>query len=100
MLLAAENLLYRFRTAQLVVRGFSLLKGLGPYAAIELLLPGGSLIALGLWLYSRHKSGKPLLPFGLRPAVRRVASPDLLNRRLSALQERGDMPVAGVAFGG
>jgi hypothetical protein len=29
----------------------ALLRALGPYAAIELLLPGGSLIALGLWLY-------------------------------------------------
>jgi hypothetical protein len=25
---------------------------LGPYFAVELLLPGGSLIALGLWLYN------------------------------------------------
>jgi hypothetical protein len=31
---------------------------LGPYAAIELLLPGGSLIALSVWLYqtSRKKA--------------------------------------------
>lgn len=65
-MLAAETLLYRLRSAQPVVRGLSLLKGLGPYAAIELLLPGGSLIAIGLWLYSRHKAGKPLLPFRLR----------------------------------
>jgi len=28
-----------------------LLRRLGPYAAIELLLPGGSLLALLLWLY-------------------------------------------------
>jgi hypothetical protein len=27
------------------------LRTLGPYMAIELVLPGGSLIALGLWLY-------------------------------------------------
>jgi hypothetical protein len=33
---------------------------LGPYAAIELLLPGGSLIALCLWLYKTHRM-KPLL---------------------------------------
>ena len=33
---------------------------LGPYAAIELLLPGGSLIALLLWLYKTHRK-KPLL---------------------------------------
>jgi hypothetical protein len=27
----------------------------GPYAAIELLLPGGSLVAIGLWLYRRNR---------------------------------------------
>jgi hypothetical protein len=31
-----------------------LLRDLGPYAAIELLLPGGSLIVLLVWLYRRH----------------------------------------------
>jgi hypothetical protein len=35
----------------LITRLPALLRALGPYAAIELLLPGGSLIALGLWLY-------------------------------------------------
>jgi hypothetical protein len=28
---------------------------LGPYAAIELLLPGGSLLAIALWLYRRNR---------------------------------------------
>jgi hypothetical protein len=32
------------------------LAGLGPYLAIELILPGGSLIALLLWLYQRKHS--------------------------------------------
>jgi hypothetical protein len=36
------------------VRG--LLRAVGPYAAIELVLPGGSLIALLLWLYRRRAS--------------------------------------------
>jgi hypothetical protein len=31
-----------------------LMRSFGPYAAIELLLPGGSLIALSLWLF-RHR---------------------------------------------
>jgi hypothetical protein len=31
------------------------LRAIGPYAAIELLLPGGSLIALALWLYRRQR---------------------------------------------
>jgi hypothetical protein len=38
-----------------IPRVASSLRALGPYAAIELLLPGGSLIALSLWVY-RHRS--------------------------------------------
>ena len=63
---ALEAAIDRLRTARLVMRALELVKDVGPYAAIELLLPGGSLIALGLWLYSRHRSGKPLLPFSFR----------------------------------
>ena len=37
-----------------IARLSALLRGLGPYAAIELVLPGGSLIALFVWLY-RHR---------------------------------------------
>jgi hypothetical protein len=47
------------------------LKALWPYA-VAVLLPGGSLIAIGLWFYQRHKAGKPLFPFGRlfsRPAI-------------------------------
>jgi hypothetical protein len=32
------------------------LRDLAPYAAIELVLPGGSLMALLLWLYRSHKA--------------------------------------------
>jgi len=35
-------------------RGFAGLRSIGPYAAIELILPGGSLMALALWLYRRY----------------------------------------------
>jgi len=38
-----------------IPRVASSLRALGPYAAIELLLPGGSLIALTLWAI-RHRS--------------------------------------------
>ena len=38
-----------------LTRGLMGLRQLAPYAAIELLLPGGSLIALVLWLYRRNK---------------------------------------------
>jgi hypothetical protein len=34
-------------------------RSLGPYAAIGLLLPGGSLIALLLWLYRHYAPGLP-----------------------------------------
>jgi hypothetical protein len=43
----------------------AIMKVLGPYAAIELVLPGGSVIAVLLWLYRRSKliernaSGQP-----------------------------------------
>lgn len=32
-----------------------IIKNLGPYAAIEFVLPGGSVIAVLLWLYRRSK---------------------------------------------
>jgi hypothetical protein len=32
------------------------LKALAPYALIDLILPGGSVIALLLWLYRRRKN--------------------------------------------
>jgi hypothetical protein len=31
------------------------LREFAPYAAMELVLPGGSLMAVGLWLYRRQK---------------------------------------------
>ena len=37
-------------------QGVQVLKALGPYAAIELLLPGGSLIALLLWFARRRRA--------------------------------------------
>lgn len=33
---------------------FATIKELGPYAMLELLLPGGSVLALTLWLYRRR----------------------------------------------
>lgn len=35
-----------------------LLRAIGPYAAIELLLPGGSVIALFLWWYRRREGSE------------------------------------------
>jgi hypothetical protein len=41
--------------------GIVRLKALAPYALIELILPGGSLVALLLWLYRRRKDGVGLV---------------------------------------
>ena len=49
-----------------------LLKALGPYAAIELLLPGGSLIALLLWFARRHRTQAKLRPGRSWTAIDRV----------------------------
>ena len=46
----APRPLRRYTTAVLIR-----LRDLAPYAAIELVLPGGSLMALLLWLYRRYK---------------------------------------------
>lgn len=32
------------------------LKALAPYAALEIILPGGTLVALVLWLYRRRRA--------------------------------------------
>ena len=47
-------------------RGVALLKSLGPYAALELIVPGGSLIAISLWLY-RHRHGGGTASAGVHP---------------------------------
>ena len=36
-------------------KGLEGVRELGPYAAVELVLPGGSVIAVLMWLYRRHK---------------------------------------------
>jgi uncharacterized membrane protein len=41
----------------------AVLKDFAPYAAVELILPGGSVLALLLWLYRRHTHcGRPPAP--------------------------------------
>jgi hypothetical protein len=39
----------------LIWKVIAMVKALGPYAAIELILPGGSLVLILLWLYRRSK---------------------------------------------
>lgn len=43
------------------------LRDLAPYAVIELVLPGGSLIALVLWFYRRQRSFNERAPAGTSP---------------------------------
>lgn len=51
------------------------LRDLAPYAAIELLLPGGSLMVLGLWLFRRQKARrKTPMPANLSVGAAVVAS--------------------------
>jgi hypothetical protein len=52
---AAELASARGTLASWAMRGLALARSLGPYAAIELLLPGGSVLALVLWLYRRRR---------------------------------------------
>ena len=54
-------------------RGVSVLRAIGPYAAIELLLPGGSLMALGLWLIQRKARKDARTRSGLQPVGRLIA---------------------------
>lgn len=57
-----------------VVRRLLRLRALAPYALIELILPGGSMVALLLWLYRRRKSGLGFgpLPMKILAALRLV----------------------------
>jgi hypothetical protein len=59
---------WRPSAAVVIVR----LKALAPYALIELILPGGSVMALLLWLYRRRKNavGFERFPVGLLATLR------------------------------
>ncbi|HUA22576.1 MAG TPA: efflux transporter outer membrane subunit [Steroidobacteraceae bacterium] len=54
--------------ANWIAKVMTLLKTLGPYALVEFVLPGGTLLALALWLYRhrRHATFRPLGPRALR----------------------------------
>jgi hypothetical protein len=67
-----------FRHARLVGwfgRGVQVLKALGPYAAIELLLPGGSLFALLLWFARQRRTQAQLRAPGKCWPATEAASP-------------------------
>jgi len=46
---------FRSRLKTYATAIFARLREFAPYAAIELVLPGGSLMALALWLYRRQR---------------------------------------------
>lgn len=51
--------------------GLAALRELGPYAAVELVLPGGSILAVLMWLYRRQRRQNPRVT---RLVSRRVAT--------------------------
>jgi hypothetical protein len=72
------------RAVAVIVR----LKALAPYAMIELVLPGGSVMALLLWLYRRRQNGVGFGPISIAAgmdAIRRRWQRPLLTGRVSFL---------------
>jgi hypothetical protein len=69
---AAEKVRTRARWAAWIALAVAGLKEIGPYVAIEIILPGGTLIALLLWLYRRRQSA---------PAQRLLKLPSPFKRR-------------------
>ena len=62
------------------------LKGLAQYALIELVLPGGSVMALLLWLYRRRRSGVGFGPLPIKlMAFLGLANPLRFNAARSAV---------------
>ena len=61
------------------------LKAVAPYALIELVLPGGSVMALLLWLYRRRKNGVGFGQFPVRLlSLLRLADPLRSNAAVCA----------------
>jgi hypothetical protein len=66
-ILNPARLLAHVGFADWLARGVTAVRAIGPYAAIEIILPGGTLFAFLLWLYRRHQRGEPLPPVIARP---------------------------------
>jgi hypothetical protein len=54
-------------------------RALAPYALMELVLPGGSVMALLLWLYRRRKNGVGFGQLPMRLSLLRFAGPSRFN---------------------
>ena len=63
-----------------ILRWSDALRAVGPYLLVELLLPGGTLIALLLWVSQQFK---PLHPEQAPDRAKAVAVRALLRRRLT-----------------
>jgi hypothetical protein len=64
------------------------LREFAPYAAMELVMPGGSLMALGLWLYRRQKKAS-VLPNTARSERRRFGKPLTKHRVVEGIVATG-----------
>jgi hypothetical protein len=64
------------------------LREFAPYAAMELVMPGGSLMALGLWLYRRQRKAS-LLPRTARSERRRFGKPQPKHRVVEGIVATG-----------
>ena len=51
----------RAASAGMIAKGLALLKTFGPYALLEFFLPGGTLIAVLVWLYRHRRSRRPFV---------------------------------------
>ncbi|HEY6515757.1 MAG TPA: efflux transporter outer membrane subunit [Steroidobacteraceae bacterium] len=51
----------RAASAGMIAKGLALLKTFGPYALLEFFLPGGTLIAVLVWLYRRRRGRRPFV---------------------------------------
>jgi hypothetical protein len=81
-----------------VGRVFALVRSLGPYAAIELLLPGGSVLALLYWWHRRRVRQVSVISTGDTPRVGRVLS-EPLSVRNSVRALRQAVSRAGMRLG-
>ena len=88
-ILNPTRLLAHVRFADRLARGIGFVRAIGPYAAIEIILPGGTLLALLFWLYRRYQRGERLPPviarsmFKIRFGVHRLVEAARTARRLS-----------------
>jgi hypothetical protein len=53
-------MIMRTKLFEWITRGITGLRELGPYALVELVVPGGSVLAVLIWLYRRHKREEAL----------------------------------------